>query len=236
MKNDEAVVWERKGPARRAAPTALSRGAIVKAAIRLADRRGLEQVSLRNLAAALKAGPMRLYGYVASKEELLDVMVDELYGELLAEGPLRGRWKAVLREIAHRLRRIAQRHPWFPALMAGRPPLGPHALTFIEAALAAVQAANPRRPMGDALSALSMVSWFVVGALEGERGDLRNAARLAGGEAQAAHWAYLQRALSTGAFPYVARVVREVKHPTAEQEFELGLTCVLAGIERELID
>jgi AcrR family transcriptional regulator len=53
------------------------------AATALADADGgLESVSLRKVAAALNAGPMRLYGYMSAKEELLDLMVDAVYSEI----------------------------------------------------------------------------------------------------------------------------------------------------------
>ena len=73
------VVWERPEPPGRPVLAPLSRERIVRAAIRLADADGLEAVSLRKVAAALDVGPMRLYGYIATKEELLELMLDAVF-------------------------------------------------------------------------------------------------------------------------------------------------------------
>ena len=80
------LVWERPEPPDRPALAPLSRERIVRAAIGLADADGLEAVSLRKVAAALDVGPMRLYGYIASKDELFELMVDAVYAEILPTG------------------------------------------------------------------------------------------------------------------------------------------------------
>ncbi|WP_416974399.1 TetR/AcrR family transcriptional regulator [Streptomyces sp. 4F14] len=75
------TVWDRPEPPAR--PVPLDRERIVAAAITLADEGGLEAVSVRKVAGRLNAGPMRLYGFMATKEELYDLMVDEVQGEIL---------------------------------------------------------------------------------------------------------------------------------------------------------
>ncbi|GAB3891720.1 hypothetical protein GCM10029964_065350 [Kibdelosporangium lantanae] len=87
------LVWERPEPPSRPVLAPLSRELIVGAAIRLADADGLDAVSLRKVAAALDAGPMRLYGYIATKEELLDLMVDAVQAEIQPTGD---DWREVL--------------------------------------------------------------------------------------------------------------------------------------------
>ena len=63
---------------RQVAPDAgLSKQRVVAEAVRLADREGVEGLSMRRLAGALGAGAMSLYHYVASKDELLDAMIDD---------------------------------------------------------------------------------------------------------------------------------------------------------------
>ncbi|MET8876823.1 TetR family transcriptional regulator, partial [Nocardia sp. NPDC004604] len=103
------LVWERPEPPDRPVPAPLSRERIVRAAIRLADVDGLPAVSLRKVAAALDVGPMRLYGYIATKEELLDLMVDAVYAEIRPAG--KG-WRAVLRSLAETTRQAAHQHEW----------------------------------------------------------------------------------------------------------------------------
>ncbi|WP_240656652.1 TetR/AcrR family transcriptional regulator [Streptomyces sp. V2] len=75
------TVWDRPEPPSR--PVPLDRDRIVTAAIALADEGGLDAVSLRKVAARLNAGPMRLYGYIATKEELYDLMVDAVHAEIV---------------------------------------------------------------------------------------------------------------------------------------------------------
>src|SRR3954470_7489203 len=97
-----ALVWERTEPVHRPTPGPLSRERIVRAAIAIADKEGLAEVSLRKVAAKLNAGPMRLYTYTSTKEGLLELMVDSIYGEIAGKAPARGDWRKTLRSIADR--------------------------------------------------------------------------------------------------------------------------------------
>ncbi|MEU7407444.1 TetR/AcrR family transcriptional regulator C-terminal domain-containing protein, partial [Streptomyces sp. NPDC044948] len=119
------TVWDRPEPPTRPAP--LDRERIVAAAVALADEGGLEAVSLRKVAARLNAGPMRLYGYISTKAELFDLMVDEVYAEILPE-ERPGDWREALHGLAHRTRQAALRHAWLADLLGGRPALGPNGL------------------------------------------------------------------------------------------------------------
>src|SRR6478609_10860740 len=91
------LVWERTEPARRPAPGPLSRERIVVAAIAIADKDGLAEVSLRKVAAKLNAGPMRLYTYTSTKDGLLELMVDAIYGEIAVKDLVSGDWRGTLR-------------------------------------------------------------------------------------------------------------------------------------------
>src|SRR5271156_2258723 len=86
-------VWERAEPTPRPAPAPLTREGIVRAAIAIADAEGLASVSLRKVAAALDAGPMRLYGFMSTKDELLDLMVDAVWGEFASPDLIPGGWR-----------------------------------------------------------------------------------------------------------------------------------------------
>ena len=104
------------------APEPLSREAIVRAALAIADRDGIAGVSLRNVAAALDAGPMRIYTHLSTKEDLLAAMIDAVYAEIERfDGRTPSDWRGALRSLAHRIRRAAHRHPWFVELLEGRP-------------------------------------------------------------------------------------------------------------------
>lgn len=235
-KEDASLVWERPEPAPRSAPGPLSRERIVRAAIALADKEGLEAVSLRKVGAALDAGPMRLYGYLSTKEELLELMVDEVYGEMVSAGPLRGNWREALRSMAHRTRRAAGTHKWFVDLLGGRPHLGPNALAHLEASLAALSGTPGFENIDAILQAVGTVNAYVIGAIRSEHSELR--ARLETGmdEAQwhTATGPYIHRMIATGRFPTLARVVRDATHPPTEVVFDKGLEQVLDGIAARL--
>ncbi len=204
----------------------------------LADRDGIEAVSLRNVAKALNAGPMRLYGHVGTKDEMLDLMVDQIYGELVAGGPISKRsWRKGLREVARRMRAAARAHSWFVELIAGRHRVGPQALTFIEASLAAVRQEAGFKSIDCAVQALRVLNAYVIGALQSEFGELRAEKQTGMTEAEwrDRHFPYLQRTLETGRFPMVAKLVREAKHESPDVEFDQGLECVLDGIAARLL-
>lgn len=196
----------------------------MNAAITIADREGLDAVSLRNVASALDAGPMRLYGHVESKEALLELMVDAVHAEL--EPPPSGDWREALRVMAHGLRKAAAKHPWFIGLLGGRPNLGENAFAYMEACLASLGFAS----IDYTLEALRIVKSYVIGAIQTEAFEIaRGRSR---DEWQKESWPRVREMLATGRYPMMERVVREVSHP--RDEFERGVERVLAGIEAGL--
>lgn len=230
------LVWERPEPTRRASPEPLSRDRIVQAALALADAEGLDAVSLRKVGAALNAGPMRLYGYLETKEELLELMVDAVYGEMLTPRLGRGDWRKVLRAFAHRLRRAAQQHPWFPDLLGARPHQGPSALAFLESALAALGHSPGFDDIDVVMRSFKVVNAYVIGAVRIERSE-QHAERTTGMDKtawQLANGPYLQRLIATGKFPQIGRVYESASHPSPDAVFDDGLDCILDGIAARL--
>ncbi|MYQ49351.1 TetR family transcriptional regulator [Streptomyces sp. SID4985] len=220
------LVWERPEPPNRPVPTPLSRERIVGTAIRLADADGLEAVSLRKVAAALGVGPMRLYGYIDSKEELLDLMVDALYAEIRPAGD---GWRDMLRSLAETTRQAAHEHEWLADLLGGRPQLGPHALANGETVVAALGDLD----MDAVMPVVAAVNAYVIGAVRREIAE-RRAERATGMDEkhwQAALGPYLMRTFATGRFPALSTVVRDAAHLDADHTFRLGLDCLLDGIE-----
>ncbi|WP_223263283.1 TetR/AcrR family transcriptional regulator C-terminal domain-containing protein [Arthrobacter sp. NamB2] len=100
----------------------LNRQAVLHAGIELADDVGIDGFTMRTLAQKLGVVPMALYKHVANKEDLLDGMVDIVWGEVTEPGAARG-WKRALRERAVSLRAALTRHRWAVGLMEahGRP-------------------------------------------------------------------------------------------------------------------
>jgi AcrR family transcriptional regulator len=221
------LVWNRPEPPSKPSPTPLSRELIVNAAIKLADEGGLDEVSLRKVAAALNAGPMRLYGYIETKDELLDLMVDEVYGEITPPDPSAD-WRTGLRHVAHAVRAAAKRHEWFIDLLGGRPHQGPNSLAHIEATLAIVGFDD----IDQALSTVGAVMAYVYGAVRNEITELR-AERSTGmteEQWQRANGPYMERMLATGRFPMLAKVMYEGSDGDHARAFDDGLDYVLDGI------
>ncbi|MGW4443730.1 TetR/AcrR family transcriptional regulator [Streptomyces sp. NPDC004376] len=220
------LVWERPEPANRPVPAPLNRERIVRAAVQLADADGLEAVSLRKVAAVLGVGPMRLYGYIDSKEELLDLMVDAMYAEIR---PVGDGWRGMLRSLAETTRQAAHEHEWLADLLGGRPQLGPHALANGETVVAA---------LGDlgvdaVMPVVAAVNAYVIGAVRREIAE-RRAERASGMDErrwQAELGPYLTRTFATGRFPALSTVVRDADHLDADHTFRLGLDFLLDGIE-----
>ncbi|WP_405021099.1 TetR/AcrR family transcriptional regulator [Kitasatospora sp. NBC_00070] len=224
------TVWDRPEPSAR--PVPLDRERIVAAAVALADEGGLEAVSLRKVAARLNAGPMRLYGYIATKEELLDLLVDEVQAEILPEQQP-GDWREALHVLAHRTRQAALRHEWLADLLGGRPTLGPNGLAVTEAKLAAL---DGLADVDTALRAVETVSAYVTGAIRREIANLRaeRATGLSKRDWQRASGPHVTRTLATGRFPALAKAVHEGTDVDAEASFATGLDWVLDAVAARL--
>ncbi|MEU9070237.1 TetR/AcrR family transcriptional regulator C-terminal domain-containing protein [Streptomyces sp. NPDC048109] len=224
------TVWDRPEPPNR--PVPLDRERIVAAAVALADEGGLAAVSLRKVAARLDAGPMRLYGYISTKDELFDLMVDAVYAEILP-GERPGDWREALRSLAHGTRRAALRHEWLADLLGGRPALGPNGLAVSEATLAALDGLTD---VDIVMRAVETVSAYFTGAIRREITDLRaeRATGLSKSEWQRARGPHVTRMLATGRFPALARAVHDGTHVDAEESFATGLEWVLDAVAAKL--
>lgn len=219
------VVWERPEPPERPVPAPLSRERIVQAAVQLADADGLAAVSLRKVAAVLDVGPMRLYGYIDTKEELLDLMVNAVHAEIQPTGD---DWRQVLRSVADATRQAAHRHEWLADLIGGRPQLGPNTLATGDAVLAAMDGVD----LATVVPAVAAVSAYVAGSVRREIAE-RRAERASGMDLkqfQAANGPYLERTFATGRYPALATVVRDGPHLSPDETFHLGLEFLLDGI------
>ncbi len=119
----------------------LSKQRVVAEAVRLADREGANGLSMRRLAGALGAGAMSLYHYVASKEELLDAMIDFVFQEIELP-PEESDWQSAMRQRAVSARRVLASHPWAIGLMESRTSPGPANLRHHEAVTACLRRAG----------------------------------------------------------------------------------------------
>jgi AcrR family transcriptional regulator len=119
----------------------LSEERVLLTAVALADRHGLEWLSMRKLADELEVAAMTLYYYVPNKERLIDGMVDIVFSEI--EPPsLELDWKTAMRRRAVSTRDALKRHRWAVGHMEGRTNHGPANLRLHDAVLGCLRAAG----------------------------------------------------------------------------------------------
>ena len=189
----DGPIWLRPEQAKVGRPAERSRAEITAAAVELADREGLDAVSMRRVATALGTGAASLYRYVATRDDLLDLMTDSVAAEYDLPAPS-GDWQADLLAVARQARQIMRRHPWLPAQVIGRPTLGPHGADLLEHVLA-VLADHP------AGAARKVEAFALLGGLTALFAQNEAAAAAA----DAAHrTAYLHRLAADGGHPRIA--------------------------------
>ena len=126
----------------------LTRERVLRAAIRLADKQGLDALSMRRLASSLKVEAMSLYHHVANKDEVLDGMVEMIIGEITLPSA-GGDWKAAMRARATSAHKVMLAHPWAPMLVVSRISVGPNMLRYIDATLGTLREAGLSWPETD---------------------------------------------------------------------------------------
>jgi AcrR family transcriptional regulator len=118
---------------RRATPRApLSRDAIVDAALKIVDREGLEATSMRRVAQELDTAPSALYWHVRNKDELLQLVLDRVIGEVELPPLDPGNWQDQLKQLAREMRRVLTSHRDIARVTLGSIPASPNALVVIE--------------------------------------------------------------------------------------------------------
>jgi AcrR family transcriptional regulator len=133
----------RRSRDRRRAPRerALSREAIAKAALEIVDREGLDAMTMRSVAQALGTGAASLYAHVTSKEELLELVIDGVIGEVpTPDQPDPDRWQEQLKEVARSIRAVFSRHRDLARASFARIPLGENALRGSELMISIMRA------------------------------------------------------------------------------------------------
>ncbi len=221
------LIWTRPPAEKRERPT---REAIVAAAVDLADTHGLDAVSIRKVAAALKTRPMDLYRYFTRKDELIDLMVNEVIaGAVLDEIP--PDWRDALAAIACALRAVCLAHPWMVTAAGRQALLGPNVMRHVEQSLEAT--ATLGIDQAKRLAIWRAVDSYTMGHAHIRPGRDQSEGSPAPdpGRAAAAK-AYLQGLAGSGNFPNLAALgVADLLHNDHDElTFETGLGWLLTGI------
>ena len=199
---------------------------MLQAAVALADEVGLGAFSMRPLAQQLGVVPMALYKHVANKDDLLDGMVDIVFGEIeLPSADLD--WRSAMRGRAMSTRDAVNRHRWAIGLMESRHP-GPANLRNHNAVMGCLRGAGFSFAM--AVHAYSVQDAYIYGFALQEQDLGFETPQSAGQAAQ-------KRADAIGSlhdYPYLAEVVRELPRTGYDSalEFAWGLDLILDGLER----
>jgi AcrR family transcriptional regulator len=201
---------------------------VLRGAVTLADEVGIEALSMRRLADELGVVPMALYKHVASKEELLDGMVDVIVGEI--DPPVAGAdWKSAVRRRILSARRSLQRHPWAPGVIESRTSPLPAVLAYLDSMIAMF------RGGGFSVDLIHHAMHAMGSRLYGFTQEVFNDSQAADPETSAA----VAREMA-GVYPHIAEMVRTVYHDQAsivgggcddQFEFEFALDILLNGLE-----
>jgi AcrR family transcriptional regulator len=210
----------------------LSRGRVLHAAIQLADAAGIESLSMRKLGQELGVEAMSLYNHVASKEDVLDGMVDIVVGEInTVVGEIdvpSADWKPALRRRILSAREILLRHPWAPGVIESRSNISPLMMRYFDSVIGLFMEAGFSVDLTHhAMHALgSRALGFTQELYEDSQ------------ELDASTIAMLQQ--MAGEYPNITAMVSQITHDFEttlgwcddQEEFEFALDLLLDGLER----
>lgn len=205
------------------APSRLSREGIVTAAVELADRDGLDGLSMRRLAQHLGVDAMSIYYHVHDKKALLGAMADAVAAEI-PDAPGGGSWAERLRALIMGARQVMLRHPWAVRIFTDRTTPTPAVLLHIERVLAVMRAGGCSVDLGH--HAIHLFGSRILGFSQ----DLFDDSPSAGEQAPPPEWAETM--------PHIVELATAVTHDGAlsgcddEAEFAFGLDLLLDGLER----
>jgi AcrR family transcriptional regulator len=217
----------RKSPLDRAP---LSRERVLNGAVAVADSGGIAGLTIRSLAQELGVKPMSVYHHVANKSEILDGIVDIVFGEI--ELPSAGGdWRAEISRRAHSARLVLRRHPWAIGLLESRTSPGPATLRHHNAVLGALRAAG----FSVALTAhaYALLDSYVYGFA------LQEATLPFDDSSVEEVAAPMMAAFESGSYPHLLELVTEhALKPGYDfgDEFEFGLELVLDGLADRLTE
>ncbi len=221
------MTTQAKAPADRRVP--LTRDRVMRAAIDLADASGLESLTMRTLGQELGVGPMALYRHVRNKDDIVDGIVDLVFGEI-DPPPVGTDWKTAMRDRAISLREVLSRHRWATGLMESRTTPGPANLGHHDAVIGSLRAAG--FDMAMAAHAYSLLDSYIYGFAQTQMNlpfesttDIAEVAQ------------EMLAPFPLNAYPNLAAFITEhAMQPGYDygDEFEYGLDLILDGLERAL--
>jgi AcrR family transcriptional regulator len=205
----------------------LNRERVLHAAVALADESGSESLSMRKLGEAVGVEAMSLYHHVANKDDLLDGMIDVVFGEieLPSDG---GDWRRAMRQRALSARRVLARHGWAIRFMESRTSPGPATLRHHDAVLGCLR--NAGFSVRLAAHAFSVLDSYIYGFALQERSLPFDTPQQTAELAQE-----MLARFPVDEYPHLAELTTEhVLQPGYDygNEFAFGLDLILEGLDR----
>jgi AcrR family transcriptional regulator len=203
----------------------LSRERVLRAAVALADRSGIESLTMRRLGQELGVEAMSLYNHVANKEAILDGVADLVLGDI--EVPPTGtHWKTAMRERAISAHEVLLTHPWAAMLIMSRFNIGRGMTRYLDATLGRLREGG-FSIMG-ALDAWNTLDSHLYGFTLQELNlpfEVEQTRQVS---------ADVLGRLPADEYPHVVEVITEIMQSGRKEDFELGLDLILDGLERTL--
>jgi AcrR family transcriptional regulator len=204
----------------------LTRERVVAEALTVISADGAGALGMRALATRLGVVPGALYRYVRSKEQLCDLVVDEVLAEVDCRTDDDLAWTARVKVLAGRLRVVLEDHPGIAAMLKTRDPLGPHSLALAEALLAALRLSG--LPQQQTALAFWLVYDYIVGFVLSDRTTV-NEQRVQDAATRCQLHAFFQ-SLPSGRFPALAALGEYVWADNRDQRFSAGLATIVTGL------
>jgi AcrR family transcriptional regulator len=203
----------------------LTRERVLRAAVALADRSGIEALTMRRLGQELGVEAMSLYNHVRNKDEILDGIVDLVVGDIEVPGP-GAPWKTAMRHRAISAHDTLLRHPWAAMLVMSRFNIGPGMTRYLDATLGRLREGG--FTIEGALDAWHTLDSHIYGFTMQELSlpfDAAEAPQVSAG---------VLPGLSAEDFPHVVEVIGRVMQTGRTENFTFGLDLILDGLERQL--
>lgn len=202
----------------------LTRDQVVQAAFELADKEGIDALTMPNLARRLDCGVMTIYGYVRSKEDLLGAIAQIGLRDLRLPQPPPAQLDQILVAWGRSLRLTLLAHPSLPMIFLSQPVLGPAIFRGIEALLGRLAQAGMQPAVG--AHAIYAVLTYATGFVAWEIPRTHRQPEAA----YAASWRREFAGLPPDGFRLTGTVLDELGKVGGEKQFEIGLAALAAGL------
>ena len=206
----------------------LTRERVVTEALAAIAEDGVQALTMRSLAARLGVVPGAVYHHVRNKQQLQDLVLDNVLAEVDVHLDTSLGWTGQLKVLAHRLRQVLEAHPGVAGILKTRDPLGPHSLALAEAFLEPLQAAG----FGNRQAGLAffLLVDYTIGFAVSDTSTSVNEQRVRDPATRAQLHQFF-RSLPPDQFPALVALGEHVWVDNRDERFTAGLDVLVSGLE-----